>query len=35
VPDDQARYDTEQFIEKYSGAPKLPGQDKIKATTEV
>ena len=35
VPDDQARYDTEQFIEKYSGAPKLPGQGKITAKTEV
>jgi hypothetical protein len=25
VPDSQAREDTEEFIARYGGAPKLPG----------
>src|ERR1700754_3627316 len=32
VHDAQARQDTEDFINKYGGAPKLPGKGKIKAT---
>jgi myo-inositol-1-phosphate synthase len=31
VPDSVARQDTEDFIAKYAGAPKLPGKAKIKA----
>ncbi|MGZ4202591.1 MAG: inositol-3-phosphate synthase [Thermoleophilaceae bacterium] len=31
VPDSIARQDTEDFIAKYGGAPKLPGKAKIKA----
>src|SRR3954454_3251734 len=30
VPDSQARQDTEEFIKKYGGAPKLPGRDVAK-----
>jgi myo-inositol-1-phosphate synthase len=35
VPDSQARQDTEDFIAKYGGAPKLPGKAKIKAETST
>jgi myo-inositol-1-phosphate synthase len=35
VPDSQAREDTEAFIAKYGGAPKLPGKGKIKAKSEA
>jgi myo-inositol-1-phosphate synthase len=34
VPDSVARDNTEAFIEKYGGAPKLPGKAKIKAESE-
>jgi myo-inositol-1-phosphate synthase len=30
VPDSQARDDTEAFIKKYGGAPKLPGKATVK-----
>jgi len=32
VPDPVAKTNTEEFIAKYGGAPKLPGQAKIRAT---
>jgi myo-inositol-1-phosphate synthase len=35
VPDSQARQDTEDFIAKYGGAPKLPGKAQIKAETSA
>ena len=35
VPDDQARLDTEAFIERYGGAPKLPGEGKIRTRSEA
>src|SRR4051812_21159706 len=35
VHDAQAREDTEAFIAQYSGAPKLPGQARIRTTSEA
>src|SRR6476469_4637202 len=35
VPDSVARQDSEDFIAKYGGAPKLPGKAKIKAKDKV
>jgi hypothetical protein len=35
VPDPVARQDTEDFIAKYGGAPKLPGGATIKTKAEA
>src|SRR5688572_2466961 len=35
VPDSVARQDTEDFIEQYGGAPKLPGAAKVKVTEKA
>jgi myo-inositol-1-phosphate synthase len=35
VPDSIARDNTEKFIEQYSGAPKLPGQARIRTHSEA
>jgi hypothetical protein len=35
VPDSIARDNTEKFIEQYSGAPKLPGQARIRTRSEA
>jgi hypothetical protein len=35
VPDSVARDNTEEFIEKYAGAPKLPGTAQIKSVPET
>ena len=35
VPDSVARQDTEDFIAKYAGAPKLPGTATIKTKAEA
>jgi len=35
VPDSVARENTEDFIAKYSGAPKLPGAATIKTKAEA
>jgi hypothetical protein len=35
VPDSQARDDTEEFIKQYSGAPKLPGQARIRTHSDA
>ena len=35
VPDPVARDDTEAFIAKYGGAPKLPGKGKVKAKAKA
>ena len=35
VPDPVARQNTEDFIARYGGAPKLPGKGKIKKTESV
>ena len=34
VPDSVARQNTEDFIEQYGGAPKLPGTAQIKSVAE-
>jgi hypothetical protein len=35
VPDPVAKTNTEEFIAKYGGAPKLPGQAKIRTAESV
>jgi hypothetical protein len=35
VRDSEARDNTEEFIEQYGGAPKLPGKGKVRAKAET